>query len=61
MKLINRGLADTVVDAMQESRVVALLGARQAGKSTVARMLAADRLPADSDARRRAGQIARGR
>lgn len=47
MKLINRGLADTVVDAMQQSRVVALLGARQAGKSTLARMLAADRLPAD--------------
>jgi predicted AAA+ superfamily ATPase len=47
VKLIERGLADTVVEAMQESRVVALLGARQAGKSTLARMLAADRLPAD--------------
>jgi hypothetical protein len=32
---------------MQESRVVALLGARQAGKSTVARMLASERLPAE--------------
>lgn len=47
MKLIDRGLTDTIVEAMRESRVVALLGARQAGKSTIARMLAADRLPAD--------------
>jgi predicted AAA+ superfamily ATPase len=47
MKLIERGLTETVVDAMQESRVVALLGPRQAGKSTLARMLAADRTPAD--------------
>jgi uncharacterized protein len=47
MKLVERGLADTVVEAMRESRVVALLGARQAGKSTLARMLAADRLPAE--------------
>jgi len=47
VKLIDRGLAEIVVDAMQESRVVALLGARQAGKSTLARMLAADRLSAD--------------
>jgi uncharacterized protein len=47
VELIDRGLTDIVVEAMQESRVVALLGARQAGKSTVARMLASDRLPAD--------------
>ena len=47
MKLIDRGLADTVVEAMQDSRVVALLGARQAGKSTLARVLAANRLPAE--------------
>lgn len=47
MKLIDRGLTDTVVDAMSQSRVVALLGARQAGKSTLARMLAGERLPAD--------------
>jgi predicted AAA+ superfamily ATPase len=47
VKLIDRGLTDTVVEAMQESRVVALLGARQAGKSTVARMLASERLPAE--------------
>jgi predicted AAA+ superfamily ATPase len=47
LRFIERGLADTVVDAMGESRVVALLGARQAGKSTLARMLSAERLPAD--------------
>src|ERR1700728_814808 len=46
-KFIDRGLAHVVVDAMRESRVVALLGPRQAGKSTLARMLAAERLPAD--------------
>lgn len=32
---------------MSSARVVAMLGARQAGKSTLARMLAEDRLPAD--------------
>lgn len=47
MEFIDRGLAGTVVEAMRESRVVALLGPRQAGKSTLARMLAVDRLPAD--------------
>jgi predicted AAA+ superfamily ATPase len=47
MKLIERGLADVVVDAMQDARAVALLGPRQAGKSTLVRMLAAGRLPAD--------------
>ncbi len=47
MELIDRGLTDTVVEAMRESRVVALLGARQAGKSTVARMIASERLPAE--------------
>jgi predicted AAA+ superfamily ATPase len=44
--LIHRALADTVVDAMRDARVVALLGPRQAGKSTLARMLAAGELPA---------------
>ena len=44
---IDRGVADVVVEAMAESRVVALLGARQAGKSTLAQVLAAGRLPAD--------------
>jgi uncharacterized protein len=37
---IERALASTVVEAMGEARVVALLGARQAGKSTLARRLA---------------------
>jgi predicted AAA+ superfamily ATPase len=32
---------------MSDSRVVAVLGARQVGKSTLTRMLAADRMPAD--------------
>ncbi len=36
-----------MVEAMGDSRVVALLGARQAGKSTLAQVLAAGRLPAD--------------
>jgi predicted AAA+ superfamily ATPase len=40
MELISRGLAGPVADAMREARVVALLGARQAGKSTLARVLA---------------------
>jgi predicted AAA+ superfamily ATPase len=47
VQLIDRGLTDTLVEAMRESRVVALLGARQSGKSTLARMLAAERIPAD--------------
>jgi uncharacterized protein len=47
MELINRSLAGTVVEAMGEARVVALLGPRQAGKSTLARILAAERLGAD--------------
>lgn len=41
MKLIDRGLTETVAEAMTQARVVALLGPRQAGKSTLARMLAA--------------------
>jgi predicted AAA+ superfamily ATPase len=45
--LIHRALADTVVEAMTAARVVALLGPRQAGKSTLARMLAAGPLSAD--------------
>jgi uncharacterized protein len=47
MTLIARSLADTIVEAMQDARAVALLGPRQSGKSTLVRMLAADRLPAD--------------
>ncbi len=45
--LIGRGLAPVVVDAMGSSRAVALLGARQAGKSTLARVLTDARLPAE--------------
>ncbi|MHB1469838.1 MAG: hypothetical protein ACYCX7_11855, partial [Solirubrobacteraceae bacterium] len=45
--LVSRRIADTLVEAMAEARVVALLGPRQAGKSTLARMLAAGPLPAD--------------
>ncbi len=44
---IGRGLASTVEEAMSTARVVALLGPRQAGKSTLARHLAVDRLDAD--------------
>jgi predicted AAA+ superfamily ATPase len=40
MTLIHRGLTETVAEAMTQARVVALLGPRQAGKSTLARMLA---------------------
>lgn len=43
---LTRALTETVVDAMESARVVALLGPRQSGKSTLARVLAADRLPA---------------
>jgi uncharacterized protein len=47
MELIERALTGTVAQAMQESRVVALLGPRQAGKSTVVQMLAAGELHAE--------------
>jgi hypothetical protein len=47
MQFIPRGLTAAVAGAMEEARVVAVLGPRQAGKSTLARMLAASRLPAD--------------
>ena len=45
--LFARGLADVVVEAMASARVVALLGPCQAGKSTLARMLASGELPAE--------------
>jgi len=45
--LIRRGLADVVSEAMGSARVVALLGPRQAGKSTLARVLAGGVLAAD--------------
>lgn len=44
---IERAIAPIVLEAMREARVVALLGPRQAGKSTLARRLAADELGAD--------------
>jgi predicted AAA+ superfamily ATPase len=49
MALIPRRLANPVVEAMRDARVVALLGPRQAGKSTLAQMLAAGlgRRPSD--------------
>lgn len=46
-RYIERGLVDTVLEAMTSARVVALLGPRQAGKSTLARRLAAGPLPAE--------------
>ncbi len=47
MPLIARGLEGAVVNAMREARAVAVLGPRQAGKSTLARVLAEGPLPAD--------------
>jgi len=44
---VPRSLATTALEAMADARVVALLGPRQAGKSTLARKLAADDLRAD--------------
>ncbi len=46
MELIERALSPVVVEAMGSARVVALLGARQAGKSTLVRGLAATSLAA---------------
>jgi predicted AAA+ superfamily ATPase len=47
MEFVARNVTDTVVYAMSFARVVALLGPRQAGKSTLVRRLAADQLAAD--------------
>lgn len=47
MELIERGMASVVADAMESARAVALLGPRQAGKSTLAQVLAGGRVPAD--------------
>lgn len=46
-QLIARGVVDVVAAALATARAVALLGPRQAGKSTLARMLAEGRVPAD--------------
>jgi predicted AAA+ superfamily ATPase len=47
VEFVDRNVAGTVVYAMGYARVVALLGPRQAGKSTLARKLAAEQLSAD--------------
>ncbi len=44
---IERSIAPVVVDALQSARAVALLGARQAGKSTLARVIAGGPIPMD--------------
>ncbi len=46
MEFVDRNVAGTVVYAMGFARVVALLGPRQAGKSTLVRRLAEERLSA---------------
>jgi len=47
VRLIERGLEDVVVEAMESARAVALLGPRQAGKSTLAQLLAGGRMPGE--------------
>lgn len=47
MEYIDRHIAEKVLYAMRYARVVALLGPRQAGKSTLVRRLADDSLSAD--------------
>jgi predicted AAA+ superfamily ATPase len=56
--LIERNVRGAVVEALKEARAVCLLGARQSGKSTLARAIAAHEHPAeyltlDNDATRR--------
>lgn len=46
MKLIDRHIRPLVVDALQEARVVCLLGARQSGKTTLVRSIAESEYPA---------------
>jgi predicted AAA+ superfamily ATPase len=57
--LIARHASSEVLEALQEARIVALLGPRQAGKSTLAKSLVSDGFPAtfnslDDDAAREA-------
>lgn len=59
--LIDRHIRPTVVEALREARAVCLLGARQAGKSTLARAIAEHEHPAeyltlDNDTIRRGAQ-----
>lgn len=58
---IDRHIRSAVVEALSEARAVCLLGARQAGKSTLARSIAEDEHPAeyltlDNDTTRRAAR-----
>jgi predicted AAA+ superfamily ATPase len=58
-RFIDRNIRPTVVEALGEARAVCLLGARQSGKSTLARAIAAEEHPAeyltlDNDATRQA-------
>lgn len=46
-RVIERHIRPTVVEALAEARAVCLLGARQAGKSTLARAIAVDEHPAE--------------
>lgn len=57
-RFVERNVRPTVVEALQEARAVCLLGARQSGKSTLARAIAEHEHPAeyltlDNDATRR--------
>jgi predicted AAA+ superfamily ATPase len=45
--LIDRGLTRVVVEAMGSARAVAILGPRQAGKTTLAHVVATDHVPAE--------------
>jgi hypothetical protein len=45
MVLVDRHIRPSLVDALSEARVVCLLGARQAGKTTLVRSVAADEHP----------------
>ncbi len=58
---VDRNIRHSVVEALTEARAVCLLGARQAGKSTIARAIAAEEHPAeyltlDDEATRRAAR-----
>jgi predicted AAA+ superfamily ATPase len=53
-RFVERNVRPTVVEALREARAVCLLGARQSGKSTLARAIAAREHPAASDTRPRA-------
>src|ERR1700691_2174792 len=58
---VDRHIRPTVVEALTEARAVCLLGARQSGKSTLARAIATDEHPAeyltlDEEATRRAAR-----